>query len=83
MNNKLFHDAGEALYGPRWQSDIARDLNMSDRHVRRLASGAAEISPGMASDLQRICEDRVAELSKIIRRLKSVSAPNTEKEEIQ
>jgi methylphosphotriester-DNA--protein-cysteine methyltransferase len=73
MTPKLFHDAGEALYGPRWQSDIARDLNMSDRHVRRLASGAAELSPGMAADLQRICEERMALLADVIRRLSAAA----------
>lgn len=69
MSPKIFHEAGEALYGPRWQSDLARDLEMSDRHIRRLASGAAELSPGMREDLLRICEQRAARLADVIRRL--------------
>lgn len=73
MTSKILHDAGEALYGPRWQSDIARDLDMSDRHVRRLASGAADLSPGMAADLQRICEERMALLADVIRRLNAAA----------
>lgn len=26
---------GEALFGPRWQSELARALGISDRHMRR------------------------------------------------
>lgn len=69
MSPKIFHEAGEALYGPRWQSDLARDLEMSDRHIRRLASGAAELSPGMREDLLRICEQRAARLADVIRHM--------------
>lgn len=76
MSSKLLKDAGEALYGPRWQSEIARDLQMSDRHVRRLASGAADLTPGMTADLWRICEERAALLDDVIVRLKAASAPS-------
>lgn len=75
MTTKLLHDAGEALYGPRWQTEIARDLGMSDRHVRRLAAGAADLTPGMATDLWRIAEERAAQLAEVIERLKAASAP--------
>lgn len=30
---------GEALYGPRWQSELARELGVADRTVRRWVSG--------------------------------------------
>lgn len=74
MSN-LLRDAGEALYGPQWQSAVARDLNMSDRHVRRLVAGAADLTPGMATDLWRRCEERAAILDEVIERLKSASTP--------
>ena len=32
---KQLHEAGELLYGPRWQSSIGRALKVSDRSVRR------------------------------------------------
>ncbi|MGO8241295.1 hypothetical protein ELH77_19210 [Rhizobium ruizarguesonis] len=78
-HSTLLRDTGEALYGPRWQSDIARDLDMSDRHVRRLASGAAELSPGMVEELLGICEERSVKLADVIRHLKkAVKAPVAE-----
>ncbi len=66
--SKLLHDAGEALYGPRWQTEVARDLDMSDRHVRRLAAGAADLTPGMAMDLLRLCTERAQVLDELIPR---------------
>ena len=41
---------GEALYGPRWQSDLARDLNIADRTMRRWCAGE-DIPPGVAHEL--------------------------------
>ncbi len=73
MTSKLLKDAGEALYGPRWQSELARDLGISDRHMRRLASGTADLKPGMAMDLWRIAEERAALLDDVIARLKTES----------
>jgi methylphosphotriester-DNA--protein-cysteine methyltransferase len=73
---KLLRDAGEALYGPRWQSELARDLNMSDRHMRRMAAGDAELTPGMAADLWRIAGERAASLEQLIERLKIAATPD-------
>jgi methylphosphotriester-DNA--protein-cysteine methyltransferase len=75
MTTKLLKDAGEVLYGHRWQSDLARDLQMSDRHMRRLISGTADLNPGMAMDIWRLCEERAALIDEVIKRLKSASAP--------
>ncbi|TIM07633.1 hypothetical protein [Mesorhizobium sp.] len=73
--SKLLSDTGEALYGPRWQTELARDLQMSDRHIRRLASGAADLTPGMATDMWRLCEERAALLDDVIQRLKAAAIP--------
>lgn len=35
--------AGELVYGPRWQTDLARDLDLADRTVRRYAAGVVPI----------------------------------------
>ena len=35
--------AGTALYGPRWQSALARDLGVSPRFIRFLAAGDKKI----------------------------------------
>lgn len=75
VSTKLLHDAGEALYGPRWQSDLARDLQVSDRTIRRWASGADDLPAGVALDLWRICLERTADLDSVIERLKAASTP--------
>ena len=75
MSTKLLRDAGEALYGARWQSEIAKALEMSDRHIRRLVAGDADLTPGMALDLWRLCQERAAALDTVSERLKTASAP--------
>lgn len=72
---QLLRAVGEALYGPRWQSELARDLGMSGRHMRRLASGAAELTLGMRTDLLRIAGERVLVIGEAIDRLRRAVAP--------
>ncbi|OHV85969.1 hypothetical protein [Ensifer sp. LCM 4579] len=74
--NDLLKRTGEALYGPQWQSALSRDLQISDRHMRRLAAGEAEMKPGMAIDLWRIALERSAELDDVIEQLKIAAAPS-------
>jgi hypothetical protein len=45
MTTKLLSDVGEALYGPRWHTDLSRDLGVADRTMRRwMAGGAANVA---------------------------------------
>lgn len=71
MNSKLLQDAGVILYGPRWQTDLARDLRVSDRTVRRWVSGADDPPPGIANDLLRLCQERGQEIDDLCARLKA------------
>lgn len=73
--SQLLRDVGEALYGLRWQSELARDLGMSARHMRRLASGAAELTLGMRTDLLRIAEERAQAIDAAIDSLRRAIAP--------
>jgi len=75
MSSNLLKDTGEVLYGPLWQSQLARDMNMSDRHMRRLVSGTANIKPGMYADLVRLCKERATAIDDVIARLKAASTP--------
>jgi hypothetical protein len=43
MTSALLYEVGEALYGDRWQSDLARDLSVSSRTVRRWAAQDSEV----------------------------------------
>ena len=45
MTPDELRQAGEGLYGPRWQSALARRLRVDDRTVRRWLAGDREI-PG-------------------------------------
>ena len=51
VDQKLLTAVGVALYGPRWQSDLARDLGVSDRTVRRWVSGEDIPRQGVWRDL--------------------------------
>lgn len=75
MSNKLLKDAGEALYGPHWQSELARQLGVNDRTVRRWVSGATDTPPGISVDLLRLCTERAQEIDVVIDRLKREAAP--------
>lgn len=68
-SNTLLCEVGEALYGPRWQSDLARDLGITDRTMRRWAAGASEIPAGVQDDLRRLIEARQSLLSNVSRKL--------------
>ena len=56
--------AGEALYGPRWQSELARDMAMSDRHMRRLAAETADFTPSMAQEIINIMDRRQIDIER-------------------
>lgn len=75
MSSKLLQDAGAALYGPRWQTDVARDLNVSDRTIRRWAAGTDDVPAGAYLDLARLIEERVADLEALAPKLKQAATP--------
>lgn len=74
MSNKLLRDAGEALYGPRWQTDLARALGVSDRTVRRWASGVEDAPRGVYVDLLRLTQERAQALDNMAEPLKRAGA---------
>ncbi len=65
----LLRETGEALYGPRWQSDLSRDLAVSDRTMRRWAAGTDDLPLGVAADLLSLCDQRLHTLSGLRARL--------------
>lgn len=70
MSNRLFRRTGEALFGPRWQSDMARELGVSDRTIRDWLSGAADVPRGVYGDLFRLVVERAANLDDLEQQLK-------------
>lgn len=64
-------ECGEALYGPRWQSELARELSVSDRTVRRWVAGTSDVPSGLYVDLLRLTQERAAMLDAIAPRLRA------------
>jgi hypothetical protein len=62
---------GHALYGERWQSELARDLDVDPRTVRRWVAG--DTTPGfdVTPHLIRLCEGRIDQLRAVIKNLKN------------
>jgi hypothetical protein len=67
--NQLLIETGEALYGPRWQSEMARDLNCALRTVQRWASGQVPAPASLTTDLKNIATRRRAAIDTVIERL--------------
>jgi hypothetical protein len=75
MSSRLLKRVGEALYGPRWQTEVARDLDVSDRTVRRWVDGSYDVPDGVYVDLLALCQERAAELDDLIEMLPRAAAP--------
>lgn len=69
MTPDLLRDVGLALYGPLWQSAIARDLKVADRTVRRWAAADVPIPDGLCDELKELLRHRRSVLSAIIWKL--------------
>ncbi len=53
----LLAQCGEALFGTRWQTDMAEALGVSDRQLRRWVAGN-NIPAGVWTDLMRLMQER-------------------------
>lgn len=50
---------GQALYGERWQTELARDLGLSDgRRVRQWLAGDRNVPSGVWTDLEKLLTER-------------------------
>lgn len=64
-SSELLAACGEALFGPRWQSDMARLLSVNDRTVRYWVAGTSPVPAGVWRDITaalRAREKRAGEL---------------------
>jgi hypothetical protein len=65
----LLHEAGQAMFGSTWQSDMARELPMSLRHVQRLAAGKSPVTESMWADIRALMKRRGMKLAEVRRKL--------------
>lgn len=68
----LLAQCGEALWGTRWQSDLAEAVGVSDRTARRWVAGE-RIPPGVFVDLMRIMMERAQLLDNLAEEVKQVA----------
>jgi hypothetical protein len=66
----FLREVGEALYGPRWQSELARRIGVSDRSVRRWVAGTDDVSDTAWRDIWEAIGIRTIQLEKLGNRLK-------------
>ena len=78
---ELLRVVGEALYGLSWHPEIARELNVNVRTVRRMMSGEREIKPWILVKLAELCLDRGIELLDISHILRARAGEPQEIEE--
>jgi hypothetical protein len=69
MSSKLLADVGTALYGPRWQTELSRAIDVSDRTIRRWASGADDVPDGVYSDLLSLLTEKAGEVDDVISKI--------------
>ena len=69
--SRLLVEAGEALYGSRWQSDMSRALGVSDRTVRRWVADSSAVPAGVYLDLLRITQEHAGALDALEQRIKN------------
>lgn len=56
-------DVGLALYGEQWQRQMAADLDVNDRTLRRWVSGDAEPPEGVRRQLRQMLEQSREKIS--------------------
>lgn len=67
MNKQALINVGLALYGERWQTDLARDLGLSDgRRIRQWLSGDRPIPEGIWDDLGKLLADRKNVINEVL-----------------
>lgn len=73
--SNLLKLTGEALYGPQWQSQLARDLNCNVRTVQRWAAGSHEPPPSIWQAVREVVQERQEALAGLLNPLSAASSP--------
>ena len=71
---------GSVLYGPLWQRELARHLDVTDRTMRRWASGVSRI-PHLAGELMQLLKDNNKKLIAVYRMLEQVQTREAKEDE--
>jgi len=66
MNSDQLAAFGRSLYGDRWQTALAADLNVADRTMRRWLNGENPISAPVAAEIRQLLLKRLGQIGGII-----------------
>ncbi len=69
MTPSLLRESGEALYGSRWQSELARALGVADRTVRRWAAGEWAVPPNVGQELRALLKAHGSAIAAVRRKM--------------
>jgi plasmid maintenance system antidote protein VapI len=69
MTLAMFRTVGEALWGPQYVSEMARQLGISRRTATRYHCGERPISPDVAERLRALLAERQTVLARLSRKL--------------
>lgn len=69
----LLRAVGEALWGPRWQTEMAREIGVAKRTVQRWDAGANDVPDAAFIALAKVAAARVDALGAIMRRLARIA----------
>lgn len=71
MKTRTLCRAGEALFGPLWQTRFAHALGVNDRTIRRWAVGEVAIPVRVRTELVMLAQKRRAQIDEAIRLLQT------------
>ena len=69
MTRDLLRAVGEALYGPRWQRELAAALGVHERTMRRWVADQTRPPDGVIDDLRALLRARRRLLAETLRAL--------------
>lgn len=58
---------GELLYGERWQTQLAKALDVNERNVRYWLAERHAIPEGIEGELKRLADERRKALAKVLK----------------
>lgn len=72
-NAALLAQIGATLYGQQWQTNLARDLKLSDpRRIRAWLKGERPIPPGIWADCEQLLLDYAEKAAELAGELKAI-----------
>jgi hypothetical protein len=66
MGPKELRKSGEALFGQRWQTDLARALDVDSRRIRQWIKGERPLPKTIDQDILALLKQRQQKISQLL-----------------